>query len=69
LEEVEVEYEQRPGWQEDLTAARRYEDLPEAARAYVRFLEERLATPIVLISVGPGRDQVIERAEHASAWG
>jgi adenylosuccinate synthase len=54
-------FETHAGWTEDLSGARSFEELPEAARAYVEWLEDFVASPILMISVGPGRDQVIER--------
>lgn len=61
LDGVAVEYRELAGWTEDLRAARRFEQLPEAARSYVEFLEEASGKPIRLISVGPGRDEVVSR--------
>jgi len=61
LSKVEVQYEELPGWQEDITAVRRYEDLPAATRSYVEWVEERVGAPILMLSVGPERDQVIPR--------
>lgn len=58
---VEPVFESRPGWTEDLTGVRRFEDLPAAAREYVTWLEELVGVPIVLLSVGPDREQVIPR--------
>jgi adenylosuccinate synthase len=52
-------YEELPGWQEDLTAARSLEDLPAAARDYVAHIEEWAGVQITFISVGPERDQAI----------
>ena len=69
LDGIEVEYAERPGWHADLTGARRFEDLPSEARTYVRYLEHLLGVPIVLISVGPGRDQVIPCGELAPRRG
>lgn len=54
-------YEWLPGWQTDITAVRRFADLPAEARAYVGFLEERIGVPIRLVSNGPRRDQLLER--------
>jgi adenylosuccinate synthase len=48
-----------PGWHEDITGVRSLEDLPENARRYLDFVAESLGVPIVLVGVGPGRDQVI----------
>lgn len=61
LDGVEVEYVQRPGWTEDLTAVRRFEDLPPAARNYVEWVENAVGVPIRMLSIGPRRDQVIHR--------
>lgn len=47
------------GWMEDISGIRRWEDLPEAAREYVRFIEERIGCPIKYISVGPERESII----------
>ncbi len=52
-------YDELPGWQQDTSSARRFEDLPEQARAYVRYIEDVLDAPICLVSVGPERDQGI----------
>lgn len=42
---MEVQYETLPGWNSDTSAARSFEDLPENARRYVRFVEEHLGVP------------------------
>jgi adenylosuccinate synthase len=52
-------YEYLPGWSEDLSKARSLADLPQAARAYVSYLEERAGAPFSAIGVGPGRDETI----------
>lgn len=51
------------GWQEDLTGAQSWDDLPEAAKAYVRKIEEVTEVPVGIISVGPDRRQTIILAE------
>ena len=61
LDDLEVVYESRPGWHEDITGVRTFEDLPQAARDYVAWLEELVGLPIPMLSVGPERDQVILR--------
>jgi adenylosuccinate synthase len=48
-----------PGWSEALGEARAIDALPASARAYVRFLEEQIAVPIDLVSVGARRDETI----------
>ncbi|WP_188188731.1 adenylosuccinate synthase [Nonomuraea sp. SYSU D8015] len=52
-------YEEFPGWQEDITSAKSFDDLPPNAQAYVRALEEMSGAPISAIGVGPGRDQTV----------
>ena len=52
-------YEEMPGWKSDITGCRTFEELPEKARNYVRRLEELSGCPIVLVSVGPRRDETI----------
>ncbi len=54
-------YEQHPGWWEDISACRRFEDLPPAAQSYVLRLEELIGARISVIGVGPGRDEVVIR--------
>ncbi|MBO0839751.1 MAG: adenylosuccinate synthase [Sciscionella sp.] len=54
-------YEEMPGWWEDLSRCRSFDELPANARAYVRRLEELSGARISAIGVGPGRDQTITR--------
>ena len=49
------------GWRCDISGIRRWEDLPEAARRYVEFAEERIGCPVRYISVGAERDAIIIR--------
>jgi adenylosuccinate synthase len=53
------EYEQLPGWDEDITECREEAELPQAVRDYLGFVSEVVGVPIGLVGVGPGRDQVI----------
>jgi adenylosuccinate synthase len=50
-----------PGWRSDLTAIRRYQDLPRQTQHYVETIEELIATPIRWLSVGPERNAMILR--------
>lgn len=59
LAEAEPVYETVPGWQTSTADARRWEDLPEGARAYLRRIEELTRVPIWYVSVGTRRDQII----------
>ncbi len=49
------------GWKCDISGARTWEDLPEAARRYVDYIEKAIGCPITYISVGPERDSIIVR--------
>ena len=52
-------YEALPGWSESTVGARRLEDLPNAARAYISRLETLVGAPIDIISTGPDREETI----------
>jgi len=52
-------YEELAGWEAPLDDARHFSDLPVAAQKYVRRIEEVVGTNIILVSVGPGREQTI----------
>jgi adenylosuccinate synthase len=54
-------YEELPGWREDITHCRTFEELPEAAREYVMYLEDLADVPVSIIAVGPERSQTIMR--------
>lgn len=63
MENIEVAYETLPGWKEDISKARTFEDLPENAQRYVLRVQELLGVPIRWIGVGPNRLDVIDRGE------
>jgi adenylosuccinate synthase len=48
-----------PGWSEDIMTVRRLADLPTNARRYIEFIAGHCGAPVSLVSVGPGREQVI----------
>jgi adenylosuccinate synthase len=54
-------YQDLPGWREDLMSCRAWDELPRNAQAYVREVEEQTGMMVRLISVGPERDQIIQR--------
>ncbi|MGI8946481.1 MAG: adenylosuccinate synthase [Ornithinimicrobium sp.] len=54
-------YEELPGWREDISACRSFEELPANAQAYVLRVEELIGTRISAIGVGPGRTETIQR--------
>jgi len=57
LHKARAEYEELPGWEEDITAARGPEELPQAARDYLDFIADYVGVPVVLVGVGPGHEQ------------
>lgn len=65
LSEVEPVYEELPNWEwsEAISNARRFEDLPEGARRYVKLIEEATGVPVSILGVGSERTQAIYRSE------
>jgi adenylosuccinate synthase len=59
LHTAEAEYEELPGFEEEIGECRRASDLPREARDYLEFLSDHTGVPVRLVGVGPGRDQVI----------
>ena len=58
---LEPVYRTLPGWSEDLTGVRKTTDLPSTLTSYVRFIEDYTGVPVVLVSVGPDREQTLWR--------
>ncbi len=54
---VEPVYETLPGWDDDITGAQSWDDLPDNARDYLKRIEELSGVPVGLVSVGPDRAQ------------
>jgi len=61
LSKCQPVYEELPGWQSSTSDIRQYEQLPVQARQYVARLEELVACPINIISVGAEREQTIHK--------
>ena len=61
LELVEPIYETVPGWECDTTSCTSYDELPEAAKAFVARVETLTGVPVKIVAVGPGREQTIIR--------
>ena len=59
-------YEELPGWEEDISECRKFDDLPAAAREYVLTLERMSGARVSVIGVGPGREHVIVRHDLAA---
>ncbi|GLZ37583.1 adenylosuccinate synthase [Actinokineospora sp. NBRC 105648] len=58
-------YEEMPGWWEDISKCRSFDELPANARAYVERVEELAGARVSAVGVGPGRDQTIVRHQMA----
>ncbi|STO31978.1 Adenylosuccinate synthetase [Fusobacterium necrogenes] len=56
-------YEELPGWKEDISQMKTYEELPENCKKYIKRMEEFLNCPISVVSVGPDRSQNIHIRE------
>jgi adenylosuccinate synthase len=56
---VEPVYETWPGWRTETSSCRTWDELPQAARAYLRRIEELARAPIRFVSVGPERSQMV----------
>lgn len=61
-QEIELVYDELPGWQEDISAITKYEALPQQLQEYVRYLEKSTGVFVSIVSVGPDRHQTIMRA-------
>ncbi len=61
LEQCRPVYETLPGWGRDISGCRSWEDLPEPAQAYVKWIEREAGVPVQFIGVGPGREETIRR--------
>lgn len=59
LGDYEVVYENQPGWRKDISGARTWEDLPETAQRYLQKIETITGSKVLVVSVGPNRDETI----------
>lgn len=55
-------YEEVPGWNTDISEARKYDELPKEAQQYIEFVEKAIGIPVTMIGVGPARDATVLRA-------
>jgi adenylosuccinate synthase len=59
LDEVEPVLKTLKGWDEDITRARSFDDLPARAKEYIKFVEEQAGAPVKWVGVGPEREATI----------
>lgn len=69
LERCKPVYVEVPGWKEDISGMKSFEELPENAKNYVRTLEQLTGVPVGMISVGPDRTQTIIVDEKLNKFG
>lgn len=62
LGKVEVEYKTLPGWEQDITAVKTYSELPENAKAYLKYIEDYLKVPVQWVGTGPARESMLVKA-------
>jgi adenylosuccinate synthase len=67
LSTCEPMYERHPGWRTPTAGVRRFDDLPAAARAYIRHIEELIDVPVAVVSTGADRDDTIRLTENPIA--
>jgi adenylosuccinate synthase len=60
LDNIQVQYEELPGWTEDISLCRTFADLPANAQRYVEVIQTELGVPIEWIGVGADRDAMIK---------
>ena len=63
LRECKPVYATLPGWKEDISGYKTYDELPENAKKYIEFIEKEVGVPIVIVSTGPDKNQTIIREE------
>ncbi len=69
LDGIETLSETLPGWTEDVSGCRSYDELPATARQYVERVEELMGVPIVLVSVGADRGaNIVRQSIFGDAW-
>ena len=61
LADVRPVFEELPGWREDISACRGYEQLPAEARKYVERIEQLAGAPVRMVGIGPDRSQILRR--------
>ena len=59
LEACEPVYEEFPGWDQDISKVRKFSDLPENTKKYLKAIEDLSGISLFVVSVGPGRDETI----------
>ena len=61
IEKIEPVYTALPGWDKDISGMTKWDELPEAAKSYINYVEEYLGVKFTIISTGPKRTETIIR--------
>jgi adenylosuccinate synthase len=64
---AEPVYQELAGWGSDISGVTAFADLPEAARAYLDFVEDQVGVPVAMVGIGQRRDQTLTRRALAPA--
>jgi adenylosuccinate synthase len=57
--ELEMVYDELPGWEENISSMRSYDELPVNCKSYISYIEEKLGVRAAIVSVGPKREETI----------
>ncbi|HOW99332.1 MAG TPA: adenylosuccinate synthase [Deltaproteobacteria bacterium] len=58
--DLQMVYEELPGWEENISGLRSYGELPRNCRDYIAYMEEKIGVKAAIISVGPKREETIQ---------
>jgi adenylosuccinate synthase len=58
---IEPVYTELPGWEENISEIKNYNELPEPLRKFIEFIEKNTGVPVTMVSVGPDREETIFR--------
>ena len=61
FDHAKPKYIEVPGWQEDITGCKSFDELPQAAQDYIKLIEDLSGVKVSLVAVGPDREQTINR--------
>ena len=61
FDHAKPKYIEVPGWQEDITGCKSFDELPQAAQDYIKLIEDLSGVKVSIVAVGPDREQTINR--------
>ena len=59
LDHVKVGYQDLPGWTQNISRCKKFNQLPKEAQNYIQLIEQATGLPVELIGVGANRDEII----------